>query len=239
MYTLFGPERTAMIATLATCGVRAAFREAALVEGVPPAEVNRWSRRLPMYWRPGARSGEVGVEEGGGTGGSRDGSDGADAADENPIARTFRDTPEAHGFPFDDPRLQRVLTSAARLVDAPRHFGLHPGGVVVAPGPITDFVACQRAAKGVVVTQFDKDAVEAIGLVKMDLLGNRALTVVDDCVKALARARHRGRRRDDPRGRSGDGAGRSRAGCTLGCFQVESPGMRNLLQQTARAAWTT
>jgi DNA-directed DNA polymerase III PolC len=208
VYGLFGTERTAMIATIATCGVRAAFREAALVEGVPPAEVNRWSRRLPYYF---------------------------DAHEEvvhgqNPIERCLRETPEAAGFPFDDPRMQRVVASAAQLVSAPRHYGLHPGGVVVAPGPITDFVSCQRAAKGCIVTQFDKDAVEAIGLVKMDLLGNRALTVVDDCVKALSA---RGVTVDVETLAEDDArtAETLQRGLTLACFQVESPGMRHLLQQ--------
>jgi DNA polymerase III alpha subunit len=111
---------------------------------------------------------------------------------------------------------------------------LHPGGVVVSPAAITDVVSCRRAAKGVVVTELDKDAVEAIGLVKMDLLGNRALTTLDDCVRELAR---RGLAvdlaalpEDDPLT-----ARLLRAGRTLGCFQIESPGMRNLLQQTGAA----
>jgi len=149
----------------------------------------------------------------------------------NEIARAFASTPEAREFPFDDERWQQVLRLAQGLVGAPRHFGLHPGGVVVAPGSITDFAACQRAAKGVVVTQLDKDAVEAIGLVKMDLLGNRALTVLDDTLKALA---ERGVEVDleaiaEDDGATGDTLAEGRS---LACFQVESPGMRNLLQQT-------
>jgi len=287
VYRLFGHERTAMIATIATCGVRAAFRESALALGVPPAEANRWSRRLPMYWTRANTSGEtksggiaddlglVGPSQGSapsapstavdtasanGTpspnssarkGNTRDArgrsvastrvrsvastrgntADALPAALEgNDIAELFARTPEARGFPFDDPRMQRVLQAADRLAGAPRHYGLHPGGVVVAPGPITDFVPCQRAAKGPIVAQFDKDAVEAIGLVKMDLLGNRALTTLDDCVRALERGGVRidleTIAEDDPAT-----ARTLREGRTIGCFQVESPGMRNLLQQ--------
>ncbi len=208
VYEMFGAERTAMIATINRCGMRAAFRESALVEGVPPAEVNRWSRRLP--W----------------------GADSGGDPSRNPVEEALRRTPEASGFPFDERRWARVLRAAARLLDAPRHYGLHPGGVVVAPGAITDFVSCQRAAKGVIVTQLDKDAVEAIGLVKMDLLGNRALTTIDDCLAGL---RSRGIEidlekipEDDP-----ETARTLALGRTLGCFQVESPGMRNLLKQTS------
>ncbi|MDA0947959.1 MAG: hypothetical protein O2799_05540, partial [Planctomycetota bacterium] len=96
------------------------------------------------------------------------------------------------------------------------------------------FVPCQPSAKGPVVTQLDKDGVEAIGLVKMDLLGNRALTTVADCLGLL---RERGVEvdlealpEDDPAT-----ARALREGRTLGCFQIESPGMRHLLQQTG--AW--
>lgn len=150
----------------------------------------------------------------------------------NELALALAALPEARGFPFGDPRFVRTLQSAARLLDTPRHFGLHPGGVVVSPGPVTDFVSCHRSAKGPVVTQLDKDGVEAVGLVKMDLLGNRALTTLDD---ALGLLRERGVEvdlenlpEDDP-----DTAESLRRGRTLGCFQIESPGMRNLLQQMA------
>jgi DNA-directed DNA polymerase III PolC len=242
----FGVERTAMIATLSTFGMRAAFREVALAEGLPPVEVNRWSRRLP-----GMGAGLGAAEAGSGevpeavSAEPEETAEPDEAHDEpeagaplltplppglahDPLARTFAATPECRGFPFEDPRWAFVLRMASALLDCPRHLGLHPGGVVVTPGPITDFVALQRAAKGVVMTQLDKDGVEAIGLVKMDLLGNRALTVIDDCLRALGLSQAELERipEDDERTRE-----LLEHGQTLGCFQVESPGMRNLLQQ--------
>ncbi|MBK8178130.1 MAG: DNA polymerase III subunit alpha [Planctomycetes bacterium] len=242
VYEAFGAQRTAMICTLTTFGLRAAFREAALVHGLPPAEINRWSRRLP--WHPagqdegtpfdGAGTGEEPDDESSaapdGDTSARD--DGALAPElqRNVLVRSLRSVPECREFPLHDPRWRTALAAGARLFGTPRHFGVHPGGVVVAPEDIADFVACQRARKGVVVTQLDKDAIEAIGLVKMDLLGNRALTVLDDATKALA---ERGIEvdlarlpEDDPRTAELLAQGR-----TLGCFQVESPGMRHLLQQ--------
>lgn len=215
VYELFGRERTAMIATLNCFGLRAAFREAALAEGIPPPEVTRWSRRLPYAFfeaDPEALDGD---------------------APQNPIAHALASVPEAHEFPHDDPRWQRVLARAATLVGAPRHFGLHPGGVVVSPGPITDFVPCRRAAKGVVTAAFDKDAVEAIGLVKIDLLGNRALTVLADCLATLAAD---GLTPDLSELDENDPATVAllSQGRTVGCFQIESPGMRHLLQQIGR-----
>ena len=213
VYTLFGRERTAMIATLNCFGLRAAFREAALAEGLPPAVVNRWSRRLPYT--------------------SFDATPDPSREAGDPITRALKSAPEAREFPFEDSRWQRVIARAATLVGAPRHFGLHPGGVVVAPGPITDYVPCRRAPKGVITAAFDKDAVEAIGLVKMDLLGNRALTVLADCLATLSAEGQAPELslldEDDPSTTQLLAEGR-----TIGCFQIESPGMRHLLQQLGR-----
>lgn len=230
VYEAFGPQRTAMIATLATFGLRSAFREAALVHGLPPAEVNRWSRRLP--WAESNAAAEYEVADGGELTPQR--RERVRLARENVVARALVRTPECRAFPFEDERWRAALESAHGLLGAPRHFGLHPGGVVVAPGAISDVLSCRRAAKGVVVTEFDKDAVEALGLVKMDLLGNRALTTLADATAELAR---HGIAVDLERLPEDDPATAAllREGRTLGCFQIESPGMRNLLQQTAAA----
>jgi len=221
VYQAFGAQRTAMICTLSTFGLRAAFREAAMVAGLPPAEINRWSRRLP--WHPASSDAPALAQAG----------DPARLpADlrENLLVLALRSVPECREFPLHDERWQNALRAGARLFATPRHFGVHPGGVVVAPNEISDFVACQRAKKGVVVTQLDKDAIEAIGLVKMDLLGNRALTVQGDALAALAA---RGVEIDLNAIPEDDEATALllRTGRTLGCFQVESPGMRHLLQQ--------
>ena len=244
----FGTERTAMIATLNHCGLRAAFREAALAQGIPPPEVNRWSRRLPWIFG-GSSKGEA-PDDGSARAGSLEDEEEPDGTPDeastgqvpapssflpprwrtNPVACALAATPECRAFPFDDPRWHTVLSGSAALFDAPRHLGLHPGGVVVAPGSITDLVSCQRAAKGVIMTQLDKDGVEAVGLVKMDLLGNRALTVIDDCEQLLSA---NGIEVDAGNAPEEDEATRRLLlhGSTIGCSQVESPGMRNLLKQ--------
>ena len=69
---------------------------------------------------------------------------------------------------------------AFTLVGQPDHLSVHPGGVVIIPGPLTDVVPVQWAPKGFLITQFEHGDVEAIGLPKMDLLGIRALTVLSD-----------------------------------------------------------
>ncbi|TMQ55765.1 MAG: DNA polymerase III subunit alpha, partial [Candidatus Eisenbacteria bacterium] len=131
---------------------------------------------------------------------------------------------------WSEPPLAQALALAERLSGAPRHLSVHCGGIVIADRALTDYVPLERAAKDVVVTQFEMRAIEAIGLVKMDLLGNRALSTIGECV-ALARA-GAGHDTDVERIPEDDPAtaGRVATGDTLNCFQLESPAMRHLLR---------
>ena len=89
-------------------------------------------------------------------------------------------------FPLEPGRWPRLVADARRLLGRPHHLSLHPGGVVVTPRPVEEYVPLEWAAKGVVVTQFEKDAVESVGLVKIDLLGNRSLATVDEAKRWAA-----------------------------------------------------
>jgi DNA polymerase III alpha subunit len=78
-----------------------------------------------------------------------------------------------------------VYRLAEKLVDIPRHLGVHCGGIVVTPYPVCRIAPLERANKGVIITQYDKDAAEAVGLVKIDLLGNRALSTVNEAIQIV------------------------------------------------------
>ncbi|MCB0030197.1 MAG: DNA polymerase III subunit alpha, partial [Anaerolineales bacterium] len=101
---------------------------------------------------------------------------------EKPLLETVADGTETA-------RERLAIEAAAELVGLPSHLGLHPGGVVVAPGAMTDYAPLHLSPKGYLATQFDHWDVERLGLVKIDILGIRALTVVD---KTLALLRRRG-----------------------------------------------
>ena len=90
---------------------------------------------------------------------------------------------------IDDERAREVMRFAYRIRGQPHHLSIHPGGIVITPGPLTDFVPVQMAPKGFLITQFDYRDVETIGLPKIDLLGIRALTVLADTAE-LVRAHH-------------------------------------------------
>ncbi len=142
---------------------------------------------------------------------------------------TLRDILRPH-LPVDADPFRALLPLAQRLVGAPRHLGIHPGGIVIGDRPLNHYAPLERATKGIVVTQYEMHAVEAVGLVKIDLLGNRALSEVRETVVWVREA---GGDVDldalpDHDEKTGDLLA---AGRTLGCFQLESPGMRNLLKQ--------
>ena len=150
------------------------------------------------------------------------------------LERPYRDhlpaLAEARGVDWREPVLARALELAEQLDGAPRHLSIHSGGVVIGDRPLTHYVPLERAAKGIVVTQFEMRAIEAVGLVKMDLLGNRALTTIGECVALAgedAAIALDVDRLPDPDPAT---AARLEAGDTLACFQVESPAMRHLLR---------
>ena len=132
-----------------------------------------------------------------------------------------------------DPKQREIVREAYTLVGQPDHLSVHPGGAVITPGPLTDFVPVQWAPKGFLITQFEHGDVEAIGLPKIDLLGIRALTVLSDTAEAVSRA-HPGFRvdeipLDDPA--TGDILMR---GDTIGVFQCESDGAQRTLHKLQR-----
>jgi DNA-directed DNA polymerase III PolC len=149
---------------------------------------------------------------------------------ERPYLERLLQTAEARGVDWREPPLPEALRLAEQLDGSPRHLSIHCGGVVIGDRPLPYYVPLERAAKGIVVSQFEMRAIEAIGLVKMDLLGNRALTTIGECVTLVRR--HRGIEVDpdslpDPEPAT---ARRLASGDTLNCFQLESPAMRHLLR---------
>jgi DNA-directed DNA polymerase III PolC len=134
------------------------------------------------------------------------------------------DGPVPANFPLEAQRWPHILRDAQRLLGRPHYLSVHPGGVVITPRPLDEYVPVQRAAKGVLITHFEKDAAEATGLVKIDLLGNRALANVDEITAACGLA-------SEPAKPQAAILELLRRGDTLGVNQLESPAMRHLLIQ--------
>jgi DNA-directed DNA polymerase III PolC len=198
VYERFGHEYVAMISTHNTFEVRSAAREVAKAFGLSPYEAQALSSLLPhSYYKD---------------------HDGVDAK----VAKYLKNV---------KPEMPRDVAEAlgktvSRVVGYPHHSSVHCGGVVISDKPITYYTALELAPKGIAITQADMYAIEKLGLVKIDLLGNRALAVVEDTVRAahLPAA--------DPTDIAPDDAETAAllaAGDTLSCFNLESPAMRSLL----------
>ena len=119
---------------------------------------------------------------------------------------------------------------ARRITGLPHNLSVHPGGIVIGRKPIDHYVPIQPAAKGVTITQYDKNGVEDINLVKLDLLGNRCLSTIRYACDLIQR--HRGENIDVETLPPGDAdtIRMLQRADTIGCNQLESPAMRHLLK---------
>ena len=136
----------------------------------------------------------------------------------------------------DNPDVTQLIDNAKLLEGIPRNAGKHAGGLVIAPGPITHFTPLyQEPGMSQPVTQFDKDDLEAIGLVKFDFLGLRTLTVIDWAVKNINRKQSAaGLELIDIEQLALDDSKVYSLVCTgytTGLFQLESRGMQELIQR--------
>jgi DNA polymerase-3 subunit alpha len=130
-----------------------------------------------------------------------------------------------------DPKVKELIDISRRLEGTTRHASTHAAGVVISPVPLTDLVPLFKGATADVTTQFDMKGVERIGLLKMDFLGLRTLTLIDNCVKMIEAQRGV---RIDPAAIPLDDAPTYElftTGRTSGLFQFESDGMRDILKR--------
>ncbi len=148
----------------------------------------------------------------------------ADSLNENPVLKREYE---------DNPRVRECIDLALQLEGLTRHPSVHAAGVVIAPDELTNYAGLYRGRKNEVTTQFDMNAVEAIGLLKVDVLGLKTLTVIEDAVCAVRR--RRGADLDVERIPYDDDATYDLI-CqadTDGVFQLESEGMRDLCRRVA------
>ena len=130
---------------------------------------------------------------------------------------------------IDEETLTKVAEFAERLEGFPHHLSIHCGGIVISDETIDSTVPLEEAAKGIAITQYEMHAIEDIGLVKIDLLGNRALSTIRETVQIL---KENAEIEIDPETLPEDDEATFalvQSGRTLGCCQLESPAMRHLL----------
>ena len=95
-----------------------------------------------------------------------------------------KDSPQLAEAIRNDEEVRKIVEIGEKLEGLSRHAGMHAAGVVITPEPVTNYVPLYRTNRDEIVTQFDMRVVEKMGLVKMDFLGLRTLTVIDDAIKS-------------------------------------------------------
>ena len=130
-----------------------------------------------------------------------------------------------------DEKIKELINMSRRLEGLPRHTSMHAAGVVISQKEVDEYVPLSRAADGTIVTQFTMTTLEELGLLKMDFLGLRTLTVIDNAVRLVAK--DTGRKLDMLKIDYNDRAVLDSIGTgkTEGVFQLESGGMKNFMKE--------
>ncbi len=198
----YGKDRVVQIVTFGTMAARNVLRDVGRVLAMPYSQVDTVAKMIPVEQnRPLT------------------------------IEQALKRNPEFSKVYQEDPEIKNLVDMAKRLEGLPRHISMHAAGVVISQKEVDEFVPLSRASDGSITTQFTMTTLEELGLLKMDFLGLRTLTVIQDTVKLLEK--NTGVRLDmdkidynDPQVLEYLGSGK-----TEGVFQLESAGMKSFMKE--------
>jgi DNA polymerase-3 subunit alpha len=147
------------------------------------------------------------------------------------LDKALAENPVLKDMAARDPKVKEVLDIGKRLEGMSRHASVHAAGVVIAPGPITDYAPLYKGQRDELTTQWNMKEIERVGLLKMDFLGLSTLTLIDDALKEIKRTEGieldiDNIPLDDPKTYRV-----FQEGAAYGIFQFESSGMRELLRK--------
>ncbi len=147
------------------------------------------------------------------------------------IDKALTKNPELRGMYEKDEQVKKLIDMSKRLEGLPRHTSMHAAGVVISEKPMDEYVPLSRGSDGMITTQFTMTTIEELGLLKMDFLGLRTLTVIDDAVKMVEKSK--GVKIDIDHIDYDDKAVLDSLGTgkTEGVFQLESTGMKNFMKE--------
>jgi DNA polymerase III subunit alpha len=209
VFDTYGTDRVAMVATINRYRPRSALGDVAKAHGLAKELIRKMVNKLPYSFFAQRQTEETeGVDE------------------------TFTALREM----YPQKLYQKILDESESLLKLPRHLSVHAGGLIVAPGFLTDLVPVMKSgSKGMIITQMDHEAVELLGLVKIDLLGIRGLTVLGDVAEYIQKRGSVTKTNINTVLNAIPDVDAEVSECvefgkTIGCFQIESPGMRSILR---------
>lgn len=201
----YGEDRVAQIITFGTMEARGAVRDAGRALGMPYSGPDRIAKMIPPGWQGHAMTIE-------------------NALSQSPDLKTAYNT---------EAETKRLLDVAQKLEGVARHASVHAAGVVIANQPLTEYVPLQRETNGdKVVTQYDMYTVgeDGVGLLKMDFLGLRNLTIIEESLRFIGETRNETISLTDLPLDDKPTYDLLSSGETTGIFQLESSGMRRYIK---------
>jgi len=206
VFSTYGEDRVAMVGTINRYRPKSALGDVAKVYGLSPEIIRQLSKKLPSSFRFQRNDN-----------------------DHNPFTPLLREQTIS--------TIKDIARDAAAILDFPRHLSVHPGGIVISPFPITELIPITYSSSlGVNHAQFDLEGIEKMGMVKIDLLGIRGLTVLGEVANRIQSWRIREYRNGlevlaDIPAVEPETEKTIQEARTIGCFQIESPGMRATLRE--------
>lgn len=198
----YGADHVAQIVTFGRMAGRLAIRDVGRVLEVPLAEVDKLAKLIPL---------------------------GPNTEEGSAIVRAMEQVPELKRYYDSDERFKELLDIAIKIEGTARHSGIHAAGVVISKDPLIESVPMIEK-EGQLITQFSKDDLEAVGLLKMDFLGLRNLTMIDKSLRLIKAIHGITLRMDTLSLEDPDTYQLLSRGDSVGVFQLESQGMQKLLR---------
>ena len=197
----YGADKVAQIITFGTLGAKQAIRDVARALKLPLADADRIAKMVPF-------------------------------APKMTIHRAMDENPRMKAEYLSNPETKKLLDTAMKLEGISRHASTHAAGVVISRDPITEHVPLQiNPRDGSVITQFTMGTLESLGLLKMDFLGLRNLTVIRHTLEMVEKTRGEKVEMEKLKLNDPKVFELIASGDTDGVFQLESTGMRNLMQR--------
>lgn len=191
----------AQIEIFNTLGARGAVRDVGKALGLSPGKINLVARNLPQF------SGVGGIQH------------------------AVSTLPEFKKIPVNREPFRTLIKKSIKVEGRIRHMSVHPAGVVIGQNNLMNLVPLEMSPGGQIITQYGPESLASLGLMKIDLLGLRNLTIINDTLKLVAKTK--GLHLTPAAIPLNDSSTYEllQKGETLGCFQMESPGIRNLLKR--------
>jgi DNA polymerase-3 subunit alpha len=200
IFKKFGNNRVTHVSTTSTYAARSAIRDTGRALGFLPREINKIAQLMPIFSSPGV------------------------------IRASLKHLPELQKLPQAQEPLKSLFSFAQTIEGIPRHLSVHASSMIISDRPLSEVVPLEMTNQGEIVSQYEKESIKDLGLLKMDILGSRSLTIIKKTLETLKEKNVNINLSKIPLDDKATFSALQK-GKTLGVFQLESSGMSSLLRR--------